>query len=695
MAGENLVEKRSGVRLRQYSVGEADRPTTSHTKNDLRCDLAAQGEQIAVDHAVVNRDAAGFQNPEEDLEYSPTVLIEQSGLGYGQAHSDHVETTHTSHQSPPPDPETVAQSTLRAPLYPLPPESPGFPTLLATMDFPSPPMHSGSSSPDRRIECAPLRIRPRTSSKRAPTSNSGTPTASLDELIMQSTCSAPPHLGSGGNSSASEGSAATGILMQNAVAGTTATSDIYPVPIEARCDSVTSTASDNASSMRQSLLSEIPTMASSPLTPPTTNESYNLVIQSPLTGKQASCSAAGDILSVPEAPISRHHTHPMSDSILVLAQPSPAESLTLMKSTLHGCNPKSESGNSIDRPTSTSTGRDVDVRRRIVDRRIARKTRVQAYKRRDLNATRLFVNTANPTLIDLESKDSPILGWFTNVSSSRELPIRSNDLVLSRVMSTEIKPDDYSPHHSGPLGTGNEVRVSPIMVMSDIRPQEESSKLIESTVYSPTSRQPSRPALKHKIKITPQPRPKSMQVMIHRNPATGDIERSMSATNKSIRHSLTSVPLSPNSLSFKRDSRPAGEAENNLYDEITPTPTSGNATSEVVAAVPRGTDLEIYTNLRIELRKERLQKEKLSRDREISKLVAETLSTPNRNKKPKQSQEDHAAQEIDRRLQRLEENGGAWLEVVKSLLNNMSKTLEEIRENNHQEKLIKREFTAR
>lgn len=663
----SLIIRSDSLQLRQYSVGEAGRPTA------LRCDLAAQDEQTSVDHALVDGDADALQKPKGNLEYSPAP---------------------TSHQGLSPDLKTTTQSTPTAPFYPFLPESPGFPKMLATMDFPSPPMHCGSSSPDRRIDCvASLRIRPRTSSKRAPTSNNGTPPASLDEVVMQSSCPVPPHLGPSDDSPTSKSIATTGVVMQNAVAmtGTTqeieyvksqSSSDTSSASIEARCDSVTSMASDNASSMKQSLLSNIPTIASSPSTPPATNESYNLVIRDPVTGEKPCDSAASEAPLFPKVPISHHHTCPVSGSNLITAQPSLAESSTWIESTLQSCKPKSNCGNAMDKLTLIPTSREEGSRRSIVERRIARKTKVQAYKRRDIDTTRLFVNTTTPASANLKSNDSPILGWFTNISCPRKLPIKSNGLVLSPVMNTEIRPGGCSSYNPDPLETVNEIGISPIMVIADVGPQDESSTLLESTVYSPTGHQPSRPALKHRLKIMTQSRPKSIPVMIHRNPATGDIERSMSAAGKCNRHSLTSFPQSPNSSSLKRRSNPVGTIKNDSYESTPASILFGSAASDVTEAVPREADFEIYNNFRIGLRKERLQKEKLFRDQEISKLVAETLRASNTNEEPKEDLEEEAIQEMDKQLEKLEQNGDAWLQVVKSLLNNMSKTLEDIRGNN-------------
>ncbi|KAI6093039.1 hypothetical protein F4821DRAFT_221963, partial [Hypoxylon rubiginosum] len=273
------------------------------------------------------------------------------------------------------------------------------------------------------------------------------------------------------------------------------------------------------------------------------------------------------------------------------------------------------------------------------------------------------------------------------------IQFQNNDFVLSRIMNTEISPSWCNSLAADPQVAVNKIDISPIMVVSNLKPQDEPSTLHQTTADPPAIPQPPRPSIKQRLKITSQPRQKPIPIMIHRNPATGGIERTTYVTNKSNRHSLSSMPLSDSIMSLRRRSHPVGNTRN---DSPIPPASFENVASEMVEAVRLDTDLDEHSNrLRIGSRRERIQKAKLSRNQEISRLVAETLSAPRRQDKTRQSQEDHAAQEIEIRLQRLEENGDAWLQVVKSLLNNMSKTLAELRENDDNEGLIKREFTGR
>lgn len=112
------------------------------------------------------------------------------------------------------------------------------------------------------------------------------------------------------------------------------------------------------------------------------------------------------------------------------------------------------------------------------------------------------------------------------------------------------------------------------------------------------------------------------------------------------------------------------------------------------------TDQAEYDNKwRAALVKERLQKEKSAREEEISALVAKTVGLhkpepPKEKEQTKQPQEEDTTQQIETQLQQLEENGDAWLRVVKTLLANMSKTLEEVREDSNGKGLKMSEFTV-
>ncbi|KAI1771776.1 hypothetical protein F4818DRAFT_189319 [Hypoxylon cercidicola] len=683
------IIRSDNVPRRQSSVERAGMPTSNPPGDVPGCELTAPDERITVSRASIDGNATAAQRQS---------ILNRELKSSRQSGSDYPEPSSTSQQSLSLDPNTIAQSTLAAPLDTLLPESPGFPKMLAAMTFPCPPTRSRPSSPDRSADLVascptPLTIRPRTSSKRAPTSNSGAPTASLDELVMQSTCPILSHLKADDNSCASEGFTASSSAQEIEDVKSKPSSETSSAPIEAGCNSVTSTASNNANSARQSLQSNITTRASSPLTPPTTNESYNLLIQSPTAGMQLYCPTASEIPSGHKVTMDRHLMYTPSISNSALARPAREESSTSMGPARRSCGLESNYGSAMGRLTSISTDRNTDSRRSIVERRIARKIKVQAYKKRDLDAAGLFENITGPDAINIDSNDSPVLGWFPSVSYPRELPTQTNELVISHVMNSEISPGEYSSHISRPPMTVNEINISPIIVVSDIEPLEESTTIHRSAVYSPTTCQPTRPARKHQLRIMAQSNQKSIPITIHRNPGTGNIQRTMSTTNKPNRHSLTSIPLSINIPSLKRRSHPVGNARND--SPTTPT-MIGDAPSKVAAPVQRNTAIDEYKNEpRALSRKERVQKEKLLRNEEITKLVSETRITPNRQDETKRAQDSYLTQEIESRLQKLEENKDAWLEVIESLLNNMSKTLEELRDNNYNERLTKREFSIR
>ncbi|KAI0834220.1 hypothetical protein F5Y06DRAFT_279708 [Hypoxylon sp. FL0890] len=655
---------------------------------------------------------------------------------------------HASHRSILVNTETVAQLALGPPEDPSLPESPGFPKMLAAMTFPSPPTTSRPPSQDRTSSpMTPCQgsmidrpaIRPRSSSRPSCTANEAL-TFSIDKILMQPTA---PILRHAESNDASAFSSTPGDLSVNKSKPWFSSSASSPVGIG--YDSVASATSNTASSERRSISSNVTTITSSPQGSANSNE--------PDTPISTGVHTTDAIKVSSHCKETAHHcfTYPL---------PTPAKSC-------HGKDLVSADPASIaqgfrqilnnkagtEKSATYLGGSGADGRKNIVERRIARREKVQAYKRRDLEAAKLALKTTGMEQGSHESKDSPVLGWFAdNISHSRILSLRGRSQArmhqistqntsavqrhcspsgrgsitfiptqsvprttaeeatttsasappscnwrLSRIMVVEIVPGQCTSTSIAPLPT-NEITISPMIVTADMKPQIGSSMMsVPSVLPCATSRSPPRLALKHKLKIIPQQRPKSTSILMHRNPVTGDIKRIASTTNKSNRHSLASMPTvapSPSTLSLRRRSHPAGICSLDQSPEV------WSSSGQLDQLVWDATNQHEHDDgrLRTALIRERLQREKRAKEEEISELVERTIwaSRVGKSNEEGEMQEyewSHTSQQIENQLQRLEENGDNWLRVVKALLKNMSETLNDLRENNENKGLTMSEFT--
>ncbi|KAI1462509.1 hypothetical protein F4805DRAFT_137444 [Annulohypoxylon moriforme] len=681
---------------------------------------------------------------------SLTISIENHGQRPGQLNIAYPGTSTSSTSSQVAERGILSQQTLAPPQDPLLPDSPGFPKMLAAMTFPSPPTTSRPPSSDRNLGAIapcqasttdPPTVRPRTSSKRACTS-SGLTTASLNELLMQPTrpITEPAELDNTSHDTSiskeclkttidsSSTSIARGAENMSLVIDDLKSrppSGASSTPAGTAYDSVTPATSDIASSQRHSLMSDLTAVTGSrqgsPIAPRTTD--VNEVVSYPNGATHRFCSSLPTI-----SPI--------------LVQPCYKQDLASTDLALRSCN-QNLGGRAI---TTMQIANFVDGRKSIVERRMARRAKVQAYKRRDLDAAKLALRTATLGSMNFESKDSPILGWFTdNVARPRKLSLREpsngrtgyvvsvknrsyndaplpkedlalsrpgqiaststpevletasvgNDWTLSPIMTIEIIPE-YATVLDRRQAT-NEISISSIMIVADLKSQPGSPALSVSSVHTPMTTYTSpRPALKHKLKIIPQTRPRPVSIMMHRNPTTGDIERTISSTSKVNRHSFTSMPSlppSPDSPSIRRRSHPPG-----TFSSTQSSP-GWDCSTTLEQPMPNTVDPEegSRSRWRVASLKERLQREKLAKEEEISELVEKTISAIKPGEsiqgEVEKSQGEHIEQQIEGRIQRLEENGDAWLRVVKGLLADMSKTLHDIREESNAGGLTMDEFT--
>ncbi|KAI1371476.1 hypothetical protein F4677DRAFT_306910 [Hypoxylon crocopeplum] len=248
---------------------------------------AARGRQFSADHALVDGSGATAHifpaNSAPGDVYQRSVAVKATpkcSLAMpveGRATNSQLSlaTSPTSTRCLTVDIEELTQSTLAAPQDLLLPESPGFPKMLAAMTFPSPPLSpyletSVSPGISRQINIpTPPTVRPRTSSKRAYTSNAA-PTASLDELVMRPSrpFRQPEPVNIPYTSPVSETYVATSLVITTASDKSLVTdfksrpSSGASSPLRTGYDSITMT-SDGVISRTQSLISDITAMTSS------------------------------------------------------------------------------------------------------------------------------------------------------------------------------------------------------------------------------------------------------------------------------------------------------------------------------------------------------------------------------------------------------------------------------------------------
>ncbi|OTB05296.1 hypothetical protein M426DRAFT_22153 [Hypoxylon sp. CI-4A] len=649
-----------------------------------------------------------------------TILVKNQGL--------HCVTSSTPLASI----KHLTQTTLAVPQDSLLPESPGFPKMLAAMTFPSPPAASRSPSPETNSVLATHEwgathssiVRPHASSQHTRTSDE-IPIAPYYELLVQPRCltvhskeadvslyppSTPGNMPGGSISRPSSGTSSTSIGASH--------------------DSITSATGSSLNLKRQSSITNI-TTTTSPRQGSPANKACDTIKRDIDAISSASSMVKLPCFSYPLPITIPDHVSSMSD-------PNSIKDQVPVELGDHGSNETFNGSIMIDKPMDSAT-QDVDGRRSIIERRIARRTKVQAYKKRDLDAAKFGLKTNVTGPIAPESTDSPILGWFTDVSSPRKLaslePTRTSQSPLNRrgsigyvgdhniymgpaqtsvdLGSAEVANTTLG-HRSGwtfssimttetlpvqgttglPMAT-DEICMSPIMVVTSLN-SGPGSRLSISSMNSLGSGHtpPSRQTLKRQLKIIPQPRPKSISTTIQRNLATGEIERTMSVDIKSNRLSLTAPLLSSPSLSSSLKRRSLG---NNMPAR---SPPAWKPTSQLERTEWYDSDkYQSKTRRRALSVKERLHKEKQAREEEISKLVEQAVGRPGIRETRKlddvkKSQGEDAARQIETRLQRLEENGDAWLRVVQVLLDKLSRTLEELREDGNKGKLTMSEFST-
>ncbi|RYO79287.1 hypothetical protein DL766_009665 [Monosporascus sp. MC13-8B] len=260
----------------------------------------------------------------------------------------------------------------------------------------------------------------------------------------------------------------------------------------------------------------------------------------------------------------------------------------------------------------------------------------------------------------------------------------------------------------------NELIISPVMEVVNINPFSEPKKeskpkplsqhlstllLLESSAppqQTPRASLSLRPQLTGRTHSKSHSRSKPAPITITRNPKTGALERTITAP-KTI-HTLVPMPPTssdpPSSRRWSLPVRPFSSVYPRRSWERTPSLLAAPRTApqaEQAKDVEQAEEEESErdpaqeSQRRREIIKERLRRQKEEKDREIANIVARTVaSTPteiydDEDQSPEKPDENDGLQDIERRLQRLQRNGDAWLRVMGPLLENMSKTLEAMR----------------
>jgi len=229
--------------------------------------------------------------------------------------------------------------------------------------------------------------------------------------------------------------------------------------------------------------------------------------------------------------------------------------------------------------------------------------------------------------------------------------------------------------------------VSPIMVVANVESRPGSPTLHPSVATRADSYSPRVMAGTKSLKVGSHTRQKNHSVTISRNPSTGAIERfALGPTDyKFNRRSLINMPTPPMSPETTRMSRRLSLPPVQMSLPITPrerTPPSRRQEWHA-SHVEREPD----TRSRSATLKERVMREKLQKEKEITDIVARTVGLPQKEQREASYEDEpsslpsdgYNAETLEKRLRRLERNNDAWLCAMKPLLEAMARTLEDMR----------------
>ncbi|KAI0423607.1 hypothetical protein F5Y09DRAFT_207193 [Xylaria sp. FL1042] len=366
----------------------------------------------------------------------------------------------------------------------------------------------------------------------------------------------------------------------------------------------------------------------------------------------------------------------------------------------------------------------------IIERRLARKARVREYKMRDLDASRADVvdspvlghfppnqhsgpdsMSSGPSAFNNTLRRPSTLSITTTISETSNDTLRNTDVAVSTELYSELPARERSqleaaiglprsPNVQLRISTVNAtdiepiypakthrhtsgITMSPIMVVANVESRPGSPTLRFSTLARPESPSP-RVRLKP-LKISPHSRQKSFSVTISRNPTTGALERSASVPidSKFNRRSLMTMPTPPMSPEATRVSKRLSLPQVQLNLPVTPQErTLPSRCQEWHYSQPEEPEPE--WGLRSTTLRERVKREKLQKEKEITDIVAKTVGlshkqTVHSNEFDTVPLEQNNTESLEKRLQRLERNNDAWLSAMKPLLEAMTRTLDDMR----------------
>ncbi|KAI1126825.1 hypothetical protein F5Y10DRAFT_205655 [Nemania abortiva] len=359
----------------------------------------------------------------------------------------------------------LVRANLAVPKGDLPPESPGFPNMLASMTFPCPPKGSRPSSPASTTSSVPDSqgspgprpvVLPRTSSRRACTSTPGS-AASLDELVMQTRLGStraksdrltygPKQANSGASvieaPSGSRSSTATPehpSSLVNVVSCETdhGSTDRASVPGSSHEQSVVPSGDDGDECHRESLASQLTaTTESSRQSTLTYNSSRSSSASEMSTQSKSTITAQNTASEMTQTsgPVGVLRIERCADVEGVESKPGVTGqgnmNVGLVETGHRECG---EQHVEPQRPslrlstTSNTTTEPNPQSKSILERRLARKAKVREYKMRDLDASRADV------------VDSPVLGYFcTNISHGPSAQVNNARRPSTLSMATTV-----------------------------------------------------------------------------------------------------------------------------------------------------------------------------------------------------------------------------------------------------------------
>ncbi|KAJ1335933.1 hypothetical protein MN608_02677 [Microdochium nivale] len=722
------------------------------------------------------------------------------------------------------------------------PDSPGFPTMLAAMTFPSPPRSTGSNSPTSSIYSAgsrpsspqavgPPLIRPRNSSLRSKTSQ----TLSMDEVVMQSSqktgpaenCrvllerpeivrsrTAPQSLTTPVDTKIDEevepnheAQTPAAVSAIKAIDGV----ELLPRPRTSssvsttkpdRCESSGSfyTADESHTSQRNSTSSYTLDFENVHRFPGTMDDPYDLsrpnisyrqstitddsyrqsgmTISSNRQSTRSDITAATDLSIASQDKVEKHTEHPVSQEELSTEltpnygrKPSIADSFDSNNDDNSCLSERSGTPSSLH----SSITEDESHPKSILERRLARKTKVREYKQKDLASVR--TSLLNPSG-DNGAFDSPVLGWFPqNTAKSKRIsssgpsplargtvstassgattpttpttptradrggkrqatdsqsrndsrqppdtaprvvePVAAQDWTVSPVMvleSTPVCPEETYNRLSRPDTETSNLSLSPLIIIASVTGQSPQSpkrasplRPLSLLTFDPAPILPARSALR--LKIKPQ-RPLPIKIARQPVPAIFGYRE-----QRNIRHSMSAVPTPPISPETRSSMRmsvpvqalptpPASSSAEMSFDRISlqrrrekqMTQHKERQENEWLKAHQKDRELE----WRISAMKERLRREKMEKDKESADLAASSNEQPqststgscaateggqydrseSTNDSNGNTNDKKISTEVEQRLERLEKSGDAYLRIMVPLLENMNRTLTEMR----------------